>query len=44
MNAVRPVNDEIDPRAIGRNFLSRDLLESTSFEDAIAVRPIIETL
>ncbi|KAG7015933.1 hypothetical protein SDJN02_21037, partial [Cucurbita argyrosperma subsp. argyrosperma] len=36
MNAVRPMNDEIDPRAIGRNFLSRDLLESTSFEDAIA--------
>ncbi|CAK9326153.1 unnamed protein product [Citrullus colocynthis] len=36
MNTVRPVNDEIDPGAIGRNFISRDLLESTSFEDAIA--------
>ncbi|CAK9326154.1 unnamed protein product [Citrullus colocynthis] len=35
LNSVPPTNDEIAAGAIGRNFISRDLLESTSLENAI---------
>ncbi|XP_020689911.1 uncharacterized protein LOC110104939 [Dendrobium catenatum] len=35
LNAVPPLSDEILAGGIGRNFVSRDLLESTDLEDAI---------
>ncbi|KAL6627176.1 hypothetical protein ACP70R_030902 [Stipagrostis hirtigluma subsp. patula] len=35
LDSVPPVNDEIVPGAIARNFVSRDLLEARSLEDAI---------
>lgn len=34
-----PTNDEVAAGAIGRNFISRDLLETISLENAILVRP-----
>ncbi|KAK8323933.1 hypothetical protein V6Z12_A12G266300 [Gossypium hirsutum] len=37
LNSVPPVEDEIVPAGIGRNFVSRDLLEATSTADALAV-------
>lgn len=37
LNAVPPVPDEILAGGIGRNFVSRDLLESTDLEDAFNV-------
>ncbi|MBA0786012.1 hypothetical protein Gotri_025826 [Gossypium trilobum] len=36
LNSVPPVEDEIVPAGIGRNFVSRDLLEATSTADALA--------
>lgn len=38
MNSVPPVESEIVAGGIGRNFISRDLLEAASLEDAITVR------
>ncbi|GAV63530.1 AAT domain-containing protein [Cephalotus follicularis] len=35
LNSVPPTEDEIVPVGIGRNFISRDLLEATSIEDAL---------
>ncbi|XP_024032765.1 uncharacterized protein LOC21410717, partial [Morus notabilis] len=35
LNSVPPSEDEIVAGAIGRNFISRDLLEATSIEDAL---------
>ncbi|XP_021275556.1 uncharacterized protein LOC110410251 [Herrania umbratica] len=36
LNSVPPTEDEIVPAGIGRNFVSRDLLEATSIADALA--------
>lgn len=36
LNSVPPVDSEIVAGGIGRNFISRDLLEATSIEDAIS--------
>ncbi|XP_049397966.1 uncharacterized protein LOC125862034 [Solanum stenotomum] len=36
LNSVPPCEEEIVGGAIGRNFVSRDLLEATSIEDALA--------
>ncbi|MBA0657153.1 hypothetical protein Goklo_009461 [Gossypium klotzschianum] len=41
LNSVPPVEDEIVPAGIGRNFVSRDLLEATSTADALAKRMIL---
>ncbi|KAH0710779.1 hypothetical protein KY284_012206 [Solanum tuberosum] len=38
LNSVPPCEEEIVGGAIGRNFVSRDLLEATSIEDALAVQ------
>lgn len=38
MNSVPPVEDEIVAGGIGRNFISRDILEATSIDDAMKVR------
>lgn len=38
MNSVPPVEDEIVAGGIGRNFISRDILEATSIYDAMKVR------
>ncbi|KAK7358553.1 hypothetical protein VNO77_00486 [Canavalia gladiata] len=35
LNAVPPVEDEIVAGGIGRNFISRDILEATSMDDAM---------
>ncbi|XP_047342251.1 uncharacterized protein LOC124945797 [Impatiens glandulifera] len=35
LNSVPPLESEIDAGGIGRNFISRDLLEATSLEDAL---------
>ncbi|XP_022133472.1 uncharacterized protein LOC111006042 isoform X2 [Momordica charantia] len=35
LNSVPPTNDEVAAGAIGRNFISRDLLETISLENAI---------
>ncbi|GLT48151.1 hypothetical protein SLA2020_217920 [Shorea laevis] len=35
LNSVPPTEDEIVPARIGRNFVSRDLLEATSIADAL---------
>ncbi|XWS48850.1 hypothetical protein CRYUN_Cryun13aG0112100 [Craigia yunnanensis] len=37
LNSVPPTEGEIVPAGIGRNFVSRDLLEATSIADALAV-------
>lgn len=39
MNAVPPAKDEIVFGGIGWNFISRNLLEATSMDDAIDVSP-----
>lgn len=39
LNSVPPVEDEIVQSGIGRNFVSRDLLEATSTADALDVKP-----
>ncbi|XP_022992831.1 acyl-coenzyme A:6-aminopenicillanic-acid-acyltransferase 40 kDa form-like [Cucurbita maxima] len=36
LNSVPPTNEEVAAGGIGRNFISRDLLESTSLENAIS--------
>lgn len=38
LNSVPPCEDEIAAGGIGRNFVSRDLLEATSIDDALKVR------
>ncbi|KAJ0049002.1 hypothetical protein Pint_15050 [Pistacia integerrima] len=38
LNSVPPAEDEIVAAGIGRNFISRDLLEATSIDDALTVR------
>eukprot|EP00252_Welwitschia_mirabilis_P006350 TRINITY_DN17205_c0_g1_i2.p1 TRINITY_DN17205_c0_g1~~TRINITY_DN17205_c0_g1_i2.p1 ORF type:complete len:214 (+),score=41.27 TRINITY_DN17205_c0_g1_i2:501-1142(+) len=35
LNSVPPTKEEIEKGGIGRNFVSRDLLEATSIEDAL---------
>lgn len=37
LNSVPPAEDEILPGGIGRNFISRDILEATGIDDAINV-------
>lgn len=37
LNSVPPSIDEIVAGGIGRNFISRDLLEATSIDDALSV-------
>ncbi|KAK2664205.1 hypothetical protein Ddye_002779 [Dipteronia dyeriana] len=38
LNAVAPMKDEIAADGIGRNFISRDLLEATDIDDALLVQ------
>jgi len=38
LDSVPPAEDEIVAGGIGRNFISRDLLEATSMDDAMNVR------
>jgi hypothetical protein len=38
LNAVPPTEEEIVAGGIGRNFISRDLLEASSIDDALTVR------
>lgn len=38
LNSVPPTKDEIVAGGIGRNFVSRDILEATSLDDALYVR------
>lgn len=38
LNSVPPSESEIVAGGIGRNFISRDLLEATSIDDAVSVR------
>ncbi|KAL2636390.1 hypothetical protein R1flu_007869 [Riccia fluitans] len=35
LNAVQPAPEEVEPGGIGRNFVSRDLLQSTDINDAL---------
>ena len=37
LNSVPPSENEIVAGGIGRNFVSRDLLEATSIDDALTV-------
>lgn len=39
LNSVPPSESEIVAGGIGRNFISRDLLEAKSIDDALCVRP-----
>jgi len=41
LNSVPPCEDEIVAGGIGRNFVSRDLLEATSMDDALKARIFI---
>ncbi|KAI4302922.1 hypothetical protein MLD38_038613 [Melastoma candidum] len=43
LNAVPPTKDEIVSGGIGRNFISRDLLEATSMDEAITTLRTVET-
>lgn len=38
LNSVPPTEEEIVAGGIGRNFISRDLLEASSIDDALTVR------
>ena len=38
LDSVPPAEDEIVTGSIGRNFISRDILEATCIEDAISVK------
>lgn len=38
LDSVPPAEDEIVAGGIGRNFISRDLLEAASMDDALSVR------
>lgn len=38
LNSVPPLESEIVAGGIGRNFISRDLLEAKSIDDALCVR------
>lgn len=38
LNSVPPMEEEIVAGGIGRNFVSRDILEATSIDDALSVR------
>jgi len=41
LNSVPPAEDEIVAGGIGRNFISRNLLEAASIDDALSVRIFI---
>eukprot|EP00897_Mesotaenium_endlicherianum_P010317 jgi/Mesen1/9313/ME000060S08753 len=41
LNAIPPEACEVVPGGIGRNFVSRDLLEASSLEDALQVLPLL---
>ncbi|XP_031130371.1 uncharacterized protein LOC116032109 isoform X1 [Ipomoea triloba] len=44
LNSVPPTEEEIVAGSIGRNFISRDLLESKSIDDALTVSPFLHSL